>query len=51
MDAGYEFQNTFLNYADGTEVSLAKAVENSEDKIIDVQKDQEKFIWTPSIKK
>ncbi|MCI9052498.1 MAG: hypothetical protein HFI05_11390 [Lachnospiraceae bacterium] len=34
MDAGYEFQNTFLNYADGTEVSLAKAVENSEDKII-----------------
>lgn len=27
------------------------AIKNSEDKIIDVQKDQEKFIWTPSIKK
>lgn len=27
------------------------AIKNSEDKIIDVQKDQEKFVWTPSIKK
>lgn len=27
------------------------AIKNSEDKIIDVQKNQEKFIWTPSIKK
>ena len=27
------------------------AIKNSEDKIIDVQKDQEKFILTPSIKK
>ena len=26
------------------------AIKNSEDKIIDVQKDQEKFVWTPSIK-
>ena len=27
------------------------AIKNSEEKIIDVQKNQEKFIWTPSIKK
>lgn len=26
------------------------AIKNSEEKIIDVQKNQEKFIWTPSIK-
>jgi len=27
------------------------AIKNSEEKIIDVQKNQEKFVWTPSIKK
>lgn len=34
MDAGYNFETTFLSVSDGTEVALAKAVENSDDKII-----------------